>query len=420
MKELLVFLLTGALFMSCSDQTNNPLLAEFETPFGTPPFDKIKNEHFEPAFLAAMELNLEEIDVIVNNDAKPTFDNTIGALEISGKQLKAVNRIFGLLNGAETNDALQEKAKTITPLMSKHRDKIRMNERLFARIKTVYDERNTSDLTDEQLQVLQQYYDSFVRGGANLEPEKKKRFSQINEELSSLSLQFGENVLKETNRFAMVIDNKEDLAGLPENVIATAAETAKQKGHEGKWVFTIHKPSLIPFIQYSEKRELREKLFKGYIECGNHDDELDNKKILTRMAALRVERAKLLGFETHANYVLDENMAKKPENVYKLLKQLWAPAINRAWEEARDLQQLINKEGGNFKRGDSVIAGSAKVVPPCYLGEGCEVADGASVGPLAVLGAGCRVAHGVRIERSVVLPGVDLENEKRYLKKVVF
>jgi peptidyl-dipeptidase Dcp len=197
--------------------------------------------------------------------------------------------------------------------------------------------------------LLEKYYRDFVRGGANLDKEKKARLREINQELSLLTLKFGENILKENNRFELIIENKEDLEGLPQSVIDAAAETAKERGYKGKWVFTLHKPSMIPFLTYSAKRELREKIFKAYINRGNHNDELDNKKILLKIVALRLERAKLLGYKTHAHYVLEENMAKNPENVYKLLDKIWKPALERAKKEAEELQQMIYKEGKNFK-----------------------------------------------------------------------
>jgi peptidyl-dipeptidase Dcp len=244
---------------------------------------------------------------------------------------------------------MQKIAKTIAPILSKHNDDISLNPKLFERVKQIYSEKDKLNLTTEQKTVLDNYYKGFVRGGANLSDEAKDKFRKINEELSVLTVKFSENLLKETIAIGLVIDNKDDLAGLPEDVIKSAAEMAKSKGMEGKWVFTLQKPSWIPFLQYSEKRNLREKLFKAYITRGNNNNENDNKKILSRIASLRVDRANLLGYKTHADYVLDRYMAKKPENVYKFLNDLWKPALRRAGTEVEDLQKLIDKEGNNFK-----------------------------------------------------------------------
>ena len=350
MKHVLVlFVFAGMLIWSCGSQTGqNPFFTEWDTPFGTPPFEKIKEGHFMPAFEEGMRQGRMEIDAVVDNPESPTFENTMEALERSGELLTKVNNVFFNLSSAHTNDSLQSIAKTIAPLLSKYRDDILLNDRLFQRIKILYDQKDDLNLTEEQNMLLEKRYKDFVRGGANLSEEKKARFREINEELSLLSVQFGENVLKEDNAFELVIDNEDDLAGLPEAVITGAAEAAVDRGHEGKWVFTLHRPSMTPFLQYSEKRELREQIFKAYISRGNNDDALDNKEILTRIAALRVERAKLLGYKTHAHFILEENMAKEPKNVYDLLYQLWKPALKRAKQEAREFQAMIDKEGGNF------------------------------------------------------------------------
>ncbi|MCK4931484.1 MAG: M3 family metallopeptidase [Candidatus Aminicenantes bacterium] len=352
---ILLSLALSLLFFACSKQPaeqtegENPFFTEFDTLYGVPPFDKIKEEHYVPAFKEGIKREKGEIDAIANNSEAPTFGNTIEALEGTGDLLRGVSNTFGVLNSSMTNDKMQAIAEEMAPLRSKHRDDIRLNAKLFERIKAVTKQKEDLDLTVEQSMLLDKYYKDFVRGGANLEEDKKARFREINEELSLLSIKFGQNVLKETNRFEMVIANEEDLAGLPEAVISAAAETASEQGHEGKWVFTIHKPSMIPFLQYSEKRELREKIFKAYINKGNHNDELDNKANLVKIAALRVERANLLGYKTHAHYVLENNMAKVPENVYGLLDQLWKPALRMAKKEAKELQAMIDKEGKDFK-----------------------------------------------------------------------
>jgi len=349
MKKLFLLLFIAGLLCSCLKQEENPFFSEFDTPFQVPPFDKIQEEHYLPAFKEGMELQNMEIEAIVNNPETPTFENTIEAIESTGSLLRKVGSVFGVLNGSMTNDNMQKIAREIAPLRSKHRDNIRLNEKLFQRIKAVYEQKDKLDLTTEQNTLLEKYYKDFVRSGANLDEEKKTRLKEINQELSILTVKFGENVLKENNRFEMVIDKKEDLAGLPQAAIIGAAEAAKEREYEGKWVFTIHKPSMIPFLQYSENRALREKIFKAYINKGNNNDELDNKDNLAKIAALRVERANLLGYKTHADYVLENNMAKKPENVYKFLEQLWKPALKMAKKEAKELQKMIRKEGHDFK-----------------------------------------------------------------------
>jgi peptidyl-dipeptidase Dcp len=351
-KYILLSLIGGLMFSTCSTKTDyesNPFYSEYDTPFGTPPFTKIKIEHYKPAFIDGMAQEKTEIDAIAYNPEPPTFENTVAAMEKTGELLDKVSLVFFNLTSSMTNDNMQEIAKELSPLLSQHRDDISLNEKLFERVKAVYEQKADLNLNVEQKMLLDEYYKSFVRGGANLNDSEKKQFREINKELSMLSLQFGENILKENNRFEMVLDSKEDLIGLPESVISAASETAKERGHDGKWVFTLHKPSLIPFLQYSEKRELREKMFKGYIMRGDNNDSLDTKAILSKIAVLRVKRANLLGYKTHAAYVLEENMAKNSKNVYDLLDKLWTPAINVAKKEVKEMQAIIDAEGTNFK-----------------------------------------------------------------------
>ncbi len=339
----IAFMLTG------SKQSTNPFFGEFDTPFQVPPFDQIQLEHYGEAFEAGMKAHNQEINAIAVTRDRPTFENTIEALEHSGAMLSRVSNVFFSMNSSMTNEDMQAIAKDVAPRLSAHYDAINLNEHLFAKVQAVYEDMANLGLTPEQNKLLDEYYKGFVRGGAKLEKAQKERFKEINERLSVLSLQFGENILKETNKFELVIDNEVDLAGLPDNAIAGAAEAAAERDHAGKWVFTLHKPSMIPFIQYSEKRDLREKIYAAYTERGNHNDELDNKKIVSEMVALRAERAQLLGFETHAAYVLDDNMAKTPDNVYKLLHELWTPALERATMELGEMQAIIDAEGGGFK-----------------------------------------------------------------------
>jgi len=335
---------------SCSrESTENPFFTEWKTPLGTPPFEKIETEHFMPAFEESMRQQKAEVHAIITNPEPANFENTIAALDYSGELLRRVSAVFYALNGAHTNDELQKIAKEIAPQLSKHEDDIGLNDTLFQRIRTVYNQKNHLNLNVEQAKLLEKYYQDFVRGGANLDEKSKKRFREINAELAVLTTKFGENVLKEDNNFELVIDNAADLAGLPDNVIAAGAAAAKEKGYTGKWVYTLHKPSWIPFLTYSDKRELRKKIYLAYINRCNNDNEYDNKAIAAKIAALRAERAQLLGFPTHAHYVLDVNMAKNPANVYDLLDKLWRPALHRAKAELRDMQTIARREGARFQ-----------------------------------------------------------------------
>jgi len=347
MKKI-VFIMFLSLFFGCF-KNKNPFFETWQTPFETPPFNLIKTTHFMPAYKEGVIRQQKEIQTVVDNAEAPTFANTVEALDRSGELLKKVDHVFNNLNNALTGDEMQKIAKEAAPLISRNKDDIRLNTELFKQIKNVYEARSNLDLSNEQLRLVEEYYKDFIRSGANLNDEQKAELRRINEELSVLSIQFGENVLKENNVFEMVIDDEGDLAGLPEAAIIGAEETAQERGYEGKWVFTLHHPSMIPFLQYSEKRELREKIFKGYINRGSNGNELDNKGILSRMAALRVKKVNLLGYPTHAHYILEKNMAKTPENVYDLLYKLWKPALKRAKSEARALQKMIDREGYAFK-----------------------------------------------------------------------
>jgi peptidyl-dipeptidase Dcp len=336
------------LVLSGCQSPKNPLLEPWNTPFEVPPFSDITTAHYMPAFEEGMRLDNEEIRAIAENPEAPSFANTIEALDRSGSVLGRVNRVFSAMNSSMTNDDLQRVARDLAPVLSKHRDEILLNDRLFQRVKTVYDAREGLSLTDEQRMLLTKLYRMFARGGALLDAAKKEQLTKINEELSLLQVKFGEHTLAENNSFELVIDTKADLAGLPDGVIAAAAETANDRKHPGAWVFTLHKPSMIPFLQYADNRALREKIYTAYINRGNHNDSLDNKAILARIVLLRQKRAELLGYANHAAYVLEENMAKQPKNVYALLQQLWTPALRRAKAEVYDMQKIIDREKGGF------------------------------------------------------------------------
>ncbi len=343
---IFVILFSG---VKLSAKENNPLLSKFTTPYGVPPFDKIKPEHFLPAFNEAIKKHEAEIEKIIKNKKPADFKNTIEALEYSGELLNDISTIFFNLNSANTNKDLQKIAKEVAPMLSKHGDKISLNPDLYKRVNEVYKQKTNLKLTAEQLKLLEETNKSFIRGGAGLDPAKKKRFSEINEKLSLLTLKYGENVLAETNSFKLIIDKKEDLAGLPQSVIDGAADAAKQSGNDGKWVFTIHNPSLIPFLQYSANRDLREKIWKAYKSRCNNGNSNDNKEVIKEIVNLRLERAKLLGYNTYSEFVLSDNMAKNPQNVFKLLNELWVPALKVAQKEADEYRDLIQKEGNNFK-----------------------------------------------------------------------
>ncbi|MFO7939646.1 MAG: M3 family metallopeptidase, partial [Bacteroidales bacterium] len=271
------------------------------------------------------------------------------ALEYSGKLLSKVSSVFYGLRSANTNDGIKEISGEVGMMLSSHYDDINLNMDLFNRIEEVYNQKDELGLNQEQSMLLEDTYKGFVRSGINLPEDKKSRLREINSRLSELSNEFGQNLLAETNNFQLVIDNKQDLAGLPEGVIAGAAETASAEGMEGKWLFTTQKPSMLPFLQYAENRDLREKLYKGYFNRGDNDNEYDNKAIVAEIANLRVERAHLLGFDSYADYVLEDRMAKKSENVYNLLDELWAAALPVAKQERAAMQEVIDSEGGDFQ-----------------------------------------------------------------------
>ncbi len=354
MKKISTILLAISvlLIFSCKNEkkTDNPFFSEFQTPFQVPPFDKIDTTHYMPAFIEGMKQQNAEIDAIVNNTAEPDFDNTILALDKSGLMLSRVSSVFFNMTEANTNDQLQNIARLLSPMLSKHRDDIAMNENLFKKIKAVYEKRNDSKLDSSQIRVIEKYYKDFERSGANLSKKDQDKLRKINEELSGLSISFGDNLLAETNEnFELVIDNKKDLDGLPQEVIDGAAEVAKEKKMEGKWAFGLSKPSMIPFLQYAKNRELREKIYRGYFMRGNNGNKNDNKEIASKMAKLSFEKANLLGFKTYAAYVIDQNMAKTPEKVDEFLMKLWNAALPVAKNEVKEMQKIIDSEDGKFK-----------------------------------------------------------------------
>jgi peptidyl-dipeptidase Dcp len=328
--------------------TENPFFSKFNTPYEVPAFDRIENVHFLPAFKEGIKQHQEEIDAIVNNPAPPNFANTIEELDYSGQLLSTVRKVFYNLTSANTGEEIQQIARDVSPILTEHYDNIKLNLELFRKVKAVYDNRVNLQLTPEQSKLLEETYKQFARGGANLSKNKQSQLRKINKELSLLSLNFGDNLLAETNAYKLVLETEEDLAGLPPFVREAAASSAKEEGMEGKWLITLHNPSRIPFLQFSERRDLREQVFNAYINRGNNDNDHDNKEILSRMASLRVEKANLLGYQTHAAYILEENMAKDAETVYTFLDEVWQAALPVARAEASTMQSMIDAEGGNF------------------------------------------------------------------------
>ncbi|RTY81794.1 M3 family peptidase [Flavobacterium sp. ZB4P23] len=323
----------------------NPFFQAYDTPFNVPPFDKIKNEHFKPAILEGISAHQAEVNAVANNTQPATFENTILAMENAGELLSNVNTVFSNLNSANTNKEIQNIAKEMAPNLSAHRDNIYLNEKLFAKVKTLWDKKETLGLNLEQAKILDNAYKDFVRSGANLSNADKEILRKINGDLSLTSLKYGQNILAETNSYELVVDTKKDLSGLPQGLIDAAAVDAKAKGKEGKWVFTLSNSSVMPFLQYSSNRELRKQIWNAYQTRGNQDNEFDNKKNAIALANLRGQKARLLGYKSHSNYVLEESMAKTPENVNKLLNDLWKPALEIAKTEAADIQKMMAKEG---------------------------------------------------------------------------
>ncbi|WP_270088940.1 M3 family metallopeptidase [Sphingobacterium sp. SYP-B4668] len=348
-----MFMIVAATVAGCNNEqkteTTNPLLLAYDTPFEVPPFDKVKDEHFKPAFEEALKQHKLEIDSIVNNTEEPTFSNTIVALENAGRLLSQVSTVFFNLNSANTNDTIQAIAKDMAPVLSAHSDEISLNAKLFERIKTMWEKKQTLGLDAEDSKLLEETYKRFIRSGANLSDTDKEKLKKVNADLSVLTTQFGQNLLQETNAFELVVDKEGDLDGLTADLKTAAAETAKAKGKEGKWVFTLQNSSIMPFLQYAKNRELRKQLWEAYSLRGNNGNDADNKEILRKIANLRLEKAKLLGYANHAAYVLEESMAENPTNVYALLNKLWAPALAKAKVEAADIQQEIKSAKDTFE-----------------------------------------------------------------------
>lgn len=337
---------TGACsFPPPQSQTENPILAHWDTPFGAPPFERISEADFLPAFDQAIAEQKAEITKIASEPAEASFENTVEALEFSGEDLHRVHLLFINLNQAASTPGIRDIARTINPRLAKHHDEILMNPALFERIRQVYEARDDLDLTPEQARLVEKKYKEFVRGGALADDNTKLQLQEINGKLSSLKTQFGENLLKEMNTVALWIEDESDLEGLPQAVRDSSAALARDNGRDGAWAFNLQRTSWTPFLQYSTHRDLREKLYTAYTELCSHHNETDNTKIASEIASLRCTRAQLLGYPSHAAYVLEENMAEKPEAVYSLLDRLWPAALHSAKGERAELQKMADQDG---------------------------------------------------------------------------
>lgn len=358
MKKILVAFMAIMLTMTaCNKQQKeaqeptkdgNPFFVEWDTPYGVPPFDLIKVEHYKPAFDEGLKQHNAEIEAIVSNPDEPTFENTILALENSGELLNNVVSVFFNVSEADGNPEMQAIEEEYGPILTSHYDDINMNEALFNRVKSVYENIDKLGLQGEEAKLVEKYYKSFVRGGTNLSPEDKEKMKKINEELVKLTTNFGKNLLEENKKFKLVITDENDLSGLSESIRTAAAELAKAENTNG-YIFTLDKPSWIPFMQFADKRELREKMYKAYINKCNNNDNLDNKKIIERIVVLRTQKANLMGYKTWADFVISDNMAKTAKNAYDLIKNIATTTIPFAKAEVAEMQKIIDKEGGNFK-----------------------------------------------------------------------
>ncbi|MBQ5891600.1 MAG: M3 family metallopeptidase [Bacteroidales bacterium] len=345
-KTLMTILVSGLVLASCSQKqgSDNPLLQTWDTPFETAPFEKIKVEHYLPAFEAAMAEHDKEIQAIIDNAEAPTFDNTIAALDYSGQTLTKVAGVFYNMMAANTSEELQKVNEQIGPMMATHSDNVSMNAKLFEKIKAVYDAKDSQKYTGEQLALLEKTYKQFVRSGALLDAEKQAELREVNAELTKVEAKFDANLLKETKSYQLVIDNQENLKGLPQGEIEKAAALAKQEGKEGKWIFTLDNPSFIPFVTYADNRDLRKEIFNARVNRCNNGGETDNNSLVAQMAELRAKKAQLLGYETFAHYQLEERMAKEPKAVFDLLENLLTYSVKVAKEEAKEFQALLSKD----------------------------------------------------------------------------
>ncbi|MDE7356732.1 MAG: M3 family metallopeptidase [Rikenellaceae bacterium] len=338
-----LLLATVACNEDSSSSSPNPFFEEWSTPFGMPPFDKIKTEHFIPAFEEGMKRENAEIESIIRNSEAPSFENTIVPYTESGQFISRISGAYGALTSSMMTDELKEVQQKLSPMLTRHNNAISMNDSLFARVKAVHDNMEGLDATQRRL--TEKIYRSFVRSGADLSPDNKEQLKKINEQISELSLRFGNNLLKEMNRFYITVTDTSSLAGLPSDAIEAAATEARKRGHDGKWVFTLDKASMLPFLQYSPDAAKRKELYMGYINRCNGGGDTDNNEIVDSLVNLRLKRAKLLGYPDYASYVLENNMAGNTANVYELLNELWTPALKRAKKELAEMKAIKVAEG---------------------------------------------------------------------------
>lgn len=335
---------TQAAEKSSSETAQNPFFQEWSTPFGAPPFGDIKTAHFMPAFEQTMQQHKQEIEAITKDERSANFDNTIAAMELAGSALTRVSRVFFNLTGTESNDELQALQREVSPMLTRHSNEIRMNEALFKRVKVVYANRDSANLNPEQLRLLERTYDNFVRTGANLTQEQRTELAKINERISALTTQFGQNALNDSRAFKLVLEQT-DLDGLPQAQRDAAAATANTMDMPGKYVITLNRASVEPFLQFSDRRDLREKAFNGWAKRGDNDNEFDNKAIIVEMVKLRAERAQMLGYKNHSEFVLSNAMASSPETAMDLLMKVWTPAVAKAEQEREWLKEQMTAEG---------------------------------------------------------------------------
>lgn len=359
MKRFLTLFAYAMMFMTMFSCKKSEIVAEnpffepvWETPYGAPPFDRIKTEHFKPAFERGMSLHNEEIEQIVNSKERPTFENTVLAYDNSGEMLWRVATVFGMLSAANTDDQMQNLSAEIYPALAAHSDAITMNDKLFERVKAVYDSREAENLGADEKRLVEKIYDDFVRSGALLSVEDKARLKQINEELSALGVDFGRNLLAETNAYQLFV-KRDRLKGVPSSVLEAAAAESRAAGHPDKYLFTLQKSSMLPLLTYTSDRELREEIYKAYLKRGNNDNENDNKAVIAKMVSLRYQKAKLLGYKSYSHFVTDAEMAKTPEAVYELLEGVWTPALEQAKREVERMQPLLEKDCGKDAKFES-------------------------------------------------------------------
>jgi len=351
-KQILMASVATLLLAGCTSEktTTNPFFAEsYGTEYNIPPFSEITMDDIREAMLKGIDEQKQEIQAITENVEAPTFENTILALDNAGELMSRVRQVFGPLSSSDSNQEFRDFQKEISPLTSELSNSTFLNDKLFQRVKQVYENKEGREYDKEQLKLIENYYKRFVRNGAELDTEKKEQLAKLNSDISMLQLQFSQNLLHETNNTFVTVDKLEDLDGLPQENIDRAAEMAKQNGQEGKWMFNMQRASCNPVLQYCTNRDLRKKVYDAYYNRGNQGNEWDNNEVSVKIIDLRLQKAKLMGYKDYASYALEDRMAKTSENVYNLLDQIWTPAVKKAQEEIADIRAEIKKEGNNFE-----------------------------------------------------------------------